>query len=99
VLERVVLAHDASHFLMFPEEIANAESAKDIGVLIAEAAAQGRSITFRSGGTSLSGQAQSASMLVDTRRSFRTVEVLDEGARVRVQPGATVRSVNVRLAP
>lgn len=56
-------------------------------------------MTFRSGGTSLSGQALSRSVLVDTRRHFRSVEVLDGGERVRVQPGATVRQVNARLAP
>jgi D-lactate dehydrogenase len=38
-------------------------------------------------------------VLVDTRRGFRSVEVLDDGHRVRVGPGATVRSVNARLAP
>ncbi|WHF22114.1 hypothetical protein QJS66_18520 [Kocuria rhizophila] len=33
------------------------------------------------------------------RRHFKAVEVLDRGARVRVQPGVTVRQVNARLAP
>ncbi len=56
-------------------------------------------LTFRSGGTSLSGQAVTDGVLVDTRRHFRDIEVLDGGARVRVQPGATVRQVNARLAP
>ena len=56
-------------------------------------------LTFRSGGTSLSGQALSDSVLVDTRAGFGGIEVLDEGRRVRVQPGATVRLVNARLAP
>jgi D-lactate dehydrogenase len=56
-------------------------------------------LTFRSGGTSLSGQALSDSVLVDTRTGFTGIEVLDEGRRVRVQPGATVRAVNTRLAP
>src|SRR5690606_31845341 len=37
--------------------------------------------------------------LVDTRRGFRDVEVLDDGARVRVEPGVTVRHLNARLAP
>ena len=37
-------------------------------------------------------------LLVDVRKHFRDVEVLDRGNRVRVQPGATVRSVNARLA-
>jgi D-lactate dehydrogenase len=37
-------------------------------------------------------------VLVDTRRAFREIEVLDGGARVRVQPGVTLRAVNARLA-
>lgn len=56
-------------------------------------------MTFRSGGTSLSGQAQTDGVLIDTRRGFRGVEVLDSGRRVRCQPGATVRAVNAALAP
>lgn len=56
-------------------------------------------MTFRSGGTSLSGQAVTDSLLADTRRHFRTVEVLDGGEKVQVQPGVTLRQVNNRLAP
>ena len=55
-------------------------------------------LTFRGGGTSLSGQALSDSVLVDTRMHFQGIEVLDDGRRVRVEPGATVRAVNARLA-
>ena len=36
-------------------------------------------------------------ILVDTRRHFRDIEILDGGARVRIGPGATVRQVNARL--
>src|SRR5699024_4802531 len=54
-------------------------------------------ITFRSGGTSLSGQAISDGVLVDVRKNFRQVTVLDNGARVRVEPGVTVRYLNARL--
>ena len=56
-------------------------------------------LTFRSGGTSLSGQSVTDGLLVDVRRHFKAVEVLDGGARVRVQPGVTVRQLNARLAP
>lgn len=53
---------------------------------------------MRSGGSSLSGQGGGEGMLVDVRKHFRDIEVFNNGARVRVQPGATVRSVNNRLA-
>jgi D-lactate dehydrogenase len=55
-------------------------------------------LIFRSGGTSLSGQAVSDGLLVDTRKRFRGVTVLDSGMRVVCQRGATVRQVNVALA-
>lgn len=59
--------------------------------------AAGRTLTFRSGGTSLSGQGVSGDVLVDTRSAFRGIRVEDEGRLVRVEPGATVRQVNTRL--
>lgn len=91
-------AHDASHFLLLPQAVVIAGDAGEVGALMQAAAAQGMSLTFRSGGTSLSGQAVTDGVLVDVRRSFRDIEVLDDGARVRVQPGVTVRALNARLA-
>ncbi|GAB3815498.1 FAD-binding and (Fe-S)-binding domain-containing protein [Tessaracoccus terricola] len=91
-------AHDASHFLLVPAEIATPSSANDVALLFAEARHNRRHITFRSGGTSLSGQGLTDDLLVDTRKEFRGIEVLDDGARVRVGPGATLRHVNAVLA-
>ncbi|WP_420898716.1 FAD-binding and (Fe-S)-binding domain-containing protein [Cryobacterium gelidum] len=91
-------AHDASHFLLIPQAVVVATNAAEVGALLRAAAAQGMHLTFRSGGTSLSGQAITDGVLVDVRRNFKNIEVLDEGLRVRVQPGATVRAVNTRLA-
>jgi D-lactate dehydrogenase len=36
--------------------------------------------------------------LVDTQRNFGRIEILDDGMRVRVQPGITVWAVNARVA-
>lgn len=91
-------AHDASHFLLIPQAVVTAGSAAEVGKLLRASAAQGVPLTFRSGGTSLSGQAVTDGVLVDVRRNFRDIEVLDDGARVRVQPGVTVRALNARLA-
>ncbi len=91
-------AHDASHFLLVPQAVVVAGNAPEVGRLLRASAAQGVPLTFRSGGTSLSGQAVSDGVLVDVRRNFRDIEVLDGGTRVRVQPGVTVRALNARLA-
>ena len=92
-------AHDASHFLLIPQAVVVAGNADEVGRLLRASAAQGVPLTFRSGGTSLSGQALTDGVLVDVRRNFKDIEVLDGGARVRVQPGVTIRAVNARLMP
>jgi D-lactate dehydrogenase len=97
-IDRFGMAHDASHYLLIPEAVVTPASAEQAAALLRACGAAGLSLTFRSGGTSLSGQAVSDSVLADTRRHFRDIEVLDDGARVRVQPGATLRQVNSRLA-
>jgi D-lactate dehydrogenase len=97
-IDRYAMANDASHYLLVPQAVAVAHDADDVGKLLKAAAASGVPLTFRSGGTSLSGQGVTDGILVDTRRSFRDVEVLDDGARVRVQPGVTVRQLNAHLA-
>jgi len=92
-------AHDASHFLLIPKAVVVAGNADEVGRLLRASAVQGVPLTFRAGGTSLSGQALTNGVLVDVRRNFKAIEVLDDGARVRVQPGVTVRALNARLAP
>ncbi|WP_345679224.1 FAD-binding and (Fe-S)-binding domain-containing protein [Yinghuangia aomiensis] len=96
--DRLAAAHDASHYLIVPQAVVRPRDVPHMAALFRATAAHGVAVTFRSGGTSLSGQAGGDGVLVDTRRHFRGIEVLDDGARVRVQPGATVRAVNTRLA-
>lgn len=95
-IDRLRMAHDASHFARTPAAVVTVSSAAEVAALFR--AAGGVPVTFRSGGTSLSGQGVTDGILVDVRRHFRDVEILDGGERVRVGPGATVRSVNTRLA-
>ena len=97
-LDRHARAHDASHYLMVPRAVVRADGADAVARTLAAATRHRTPVTFRSGGTSLSGQAVGAGLLVDTRRGLRRVEVLDDGMRVRAEPGATLRDVNVRLA-
>lgn len=97
VVARHTLAHDASHYLLLPEAVTAPADEAEVVALLREATEARRPLTFRSGGTSLSGQGQSDQVLADVRRHFRSVEVLDGGERVRVGPGATLRQVNAHL--
>ena len=97
-LDRLAMAHDASHYAFIPAQVSRPQSVADILELFAHARTNGSRLTFRAGGSSLSGQSVGGGILVDARRGFRGVEVLDEGRRVKVSPGETIRAVNARLA-
>lgn len=97
-IDRFARAHDASHYLLVPDAVLEPQDADGVARAFTAVRAAGRTLTFRSGGTSLSGQGVSGDILVDTRSRFRGIRVDDDGARVVVGPGATVRQVNTRLA-
>ena len=95
-LTRHANAHDASHFSMIPDEVVRATSIEHVAALMKRTSG---GLTFRSGGTSLSGQGQTDKLLVDVRRHFRGVEVHDNGSLITCQPGATLRYANAVLHP
>lgn len=88
---------DASHYLLTPGALVRARSVSDVAAAMAAAKRHSVSLNFRSGGTSLSGQGLTRGLMIDTRRAFRGIQVLEAGKKVRVQPGATVRAVNAVL--
>ena len=88
---------DASHFHLVPAQIATPRTIEDFAEILQMARKNNSSITFRSGGTSLSGQGVTDSILVDTRQHFRGLKVLQDGALIQVEPGVGVRTVNQRL--
>src|SRR3954447_19882731 len=99
VLDLVRYASDASPYRLLPKAVVMARSAADVSKLFDYSRAAQVPITFRAGGTSLNGQSQTDGILVDVRRHWGGVEVLDDGARVRVRPGTVLGHVNRVLAP
>ncbi|MGP6172577.1 FAD-binding and (Fe-S)-binding domain-containing protein [Corynebacterium sp. A21] len=99
LIDRVAYASDASHYHHTPQAVIIADSAQEIGEIFRAARRSGTPVTLRSGGTSLAGQGSTSGLLIDVRKNFRGIKVLDGGSRVWVQPGATVRQVNAHLAP
>jgi len=96
-IDRYAMANDASHYLLIPKAVASPQNLSEISALLRKQFESGHPLTFRSGGTSLSGQGVTEELLVDTRSGFRGVEILDGGKRIRVEPGVSVREVNNRL--
>jgi D-lactate dehydrogenase len=97
LFDRLSYANDASHYLLTPGVIAKPKSAQQVAEIFKIVNKHNLGITFRSGGTSLSGQSITDGLLVDTRRNFKDIEVLENGLKVRVQPGLSVNRVNASL--
>ena len=97
LFDRVSIANDASHYLLTPTMVAKPKTAQQMSEIFKITQKHDLGITFRSGGTSLSGQSVTDSLLIDTRKNFKEIEVLENGLKVRVQPGLTVNRVNASL--
>ncbi|WP_314617942.1 FAD-binding and (Fe-S)-binding domain-containing protein [Streptomyces stackebrandtii] len=92
-------ASDASPYRFVPRVVVVAEDIDDVSAVLSYAHGKGREVVFRAAGTSLNGQAQGEDILVDVRRHWVGVEVLDGGSRARIRPGTTVVRANATLAP
>jgi len=93
--DRLQWAGDASIYHLVPKAVAFPTCVTDVQALLA----RGEAITFRAGGTSLSGQAVSAGILAVVSEHWRSIKVLADGEQVRCGPGAVGAWVNAALAP
>ncbi len=88
-------ASDASPYRLIPQVVVQPRDAAGVARVIAYGREHGIPVTFRAGGTSLNGQGQGAGILVDVRRHWRGVEILDDdAARVKVRPGTVLGHAN-----
>jgi len=90
---------DASFYRLVPKIVAQVNSESEIAALLALAHQHRVAVTFRAAGTSLSGQAVTDSVLVTLGAGWTGQEVLDGGARIRLQPGVIGQHANNTLAP
>ncbi|MFD4031065.1 FAD-binding and (Fe-S)-binding domain-containing protein [Streptomyces sp. NPDC058637] len=98
VSDLVRYASDASPYRFLPQVVVVPEDIDDISAILSYAHGRSRDVVFRAAGTSLNGQAQGEDILVDVRRHWTGIEVLDGGARARIRPGTTVMRANITLA-
>ncbi|MET7697983.1 FAD-binding and (Fe-S)-binding domain-containing protein [Streptomyces sp. NPDC005485] len=98
ISDLVRYASDASPYRFVPQVVVVPEDLDDVSAILSYAHGKGREVVFRAAGTSLNGQAQGEDILVDVRRHWTGVEVLDAGERARIGPGTTVARANAALA-
>jgi D-lactate dehydrogenase len=98
-IDRIAWASDASFYRLVPEAVVHARSVEEVRALLAVSRERKMPLTFRSAGTSLSGQAITDGLLVEVARGFRGLSVEDGGARIRLQPGVIGAHANRALGP
>jgi D-lactate dehydrogenase len=98
-IDLIAYASDASFYRLIPQAVVQAASEQEVARLFRFSHDHSIPITFRAAGTSLSGQSISDGLLVEVARNFRDIEVLENGRRIRVQPGVIGASANRLLTP
>ncbi len=98
-IDRIAFANDASVYRMVPRAIVHPSTVEEVQRLFAFSRRERIPLTFRAAGTSLSGQAVTDGILAVLSRGWREYEVLDDGARIRLQPGVIGGIANQVLQP
>jgi D-lactate dehydrogenase len=99
VSDLVRYASDASPYRYLPQVVVRPRTVEDVRAILAYCTRTGRHATFRAGGTSLNGQAQSDDILIDVRRHWAGMAAEDGGTRLRARPGTILGHANAILKP
>jgi len=97
LIDRHAFAGDAGFYYLLPKAIVQPDSVEDIRQLFLFAKENNTPITFRTGGTSLSGQSITDGILVDLSKHWKKITPIDNGAFIQVQPAAIGSHVNHAL--
>jgi len=96
---RLAYGVDASFYRLIPQLILILDSEAEVVRVIKGAAQAKLPVTFRAAGTSLSGQAQSDSILIMLNNNWRDHEILDLGLKIKLGPGVIGADANKYLQP
>ena len=96
-LSTLAYGTDASFYRLIPKLVIRARDEREIAAILHQADLQNIPVTFRAAGTSLSGQALSDSVLVVVSHGWQNWKVLEEGRKIRLQPGIRGGRANTYL--
>lgn len=97
LIDLVSYAADAGFYHLQPRAVVQPVSEQEVKDLFRLSQKHNIPLTFRTGGTSLSGQSISDGILVDLSQYWDKVQIEEEGELVRVQPGVIGAVVNSNL--
>ena len=98
-IERLAWGTDAGFYRLIPQEVLHPATEADVQAILTRAHKEGKHVTFRAAGTSLSGQAISDSLLVVCGKKWEQYSIADNGQSITLQPGIIGQRVNEILRP
>jgi len=98
-LRTLAYGNDASFYRLVPKRVIRTGSETEVVLILRAAGRLNIPITFRAAGTSLSGQAVTDGVLVVAGDGWQDHEILEDGRRIRLQPGIIGAQANRYLAP
>lgn len=97
MIDRIAFASDASLYRLIPRAVVQPIDTEEVRRLFRFSREYEIPLTFRAGGTSLSGQSITDGLLVDVGRYWRSANAEDEGRLLRVEPGVIGQHANLIL--
>jgi D-lactate dehydrogenase len=98
-LRTLAYGTDASFYRLIPKMVVKADTEKEAELVLKAADRHNIPITFRAAGTSLCGQAITDSVLMIAGSAWKNYEILENGQRIRLQPGIIGGLANRALIP
>ncbi len=93
-LSTIAFGSDASFYRLIPKLVVKVINEKEMQFVIKKAYEHQIPVTFRAAGTSLSGQAISDSVLIVATHGWNDCQILDDGKKIRLQPGIRGSAAN-----
>jgi D-lactate dehydrogenase len=98
-LRTLAYGTDASFYRLIPKIVVKANTETEVAQIVKIADRHEIAVTFRAAGTSLCGQAITDSVLVIAGSNWKDYKILDDGYRIRLQPGIIGGLANGYLIP
>ncbi|MFZ5427321.1 MAG: FAD-binding and (Fe-S)-binding domain-containing protein [Thermodesulfobacteriota bacterium] len=90
---------DASFYRLVPKIVVKARTPEEVSKLLKEASDLKVPVTFRTAGTSLSGQAITDSVLIYLAGAWKGLHIHDHASLITLEPGVIGAEANFQLAP
>lgn len=98
-LRTLAYGTDASFYRMVPQLVVRVHNEEEVRFVLEHTRTLNIPVTFRAGGTSLSGQAVTDSVLIQLSDQWKGYRIHDHGHAVSLQPGIIGARANQLLAP